>query len=79
MSNLKLVDSYKDLLCFFKGEIYIKSQGNSYQSNRTHIVTSKKMLDYSVGKGENLASSKVHGIGAQTAVANQNFLKVSPL
>ena len=41
MYNLTLVDSYKDLLCFLKGEIYIKSQGNTYESNRTHTVTSK--------------------------------------
>jgi len=46
--NLKLVDSYKHMLCFFKGEIYIKSQGYSYESNMTHIATSKKMRDYSV-------------------------------
>ena len=50
MSNLTLIDSHKDLLCFFKGEIYIKSQGNSYEANRTHIVTSKKMREYSVPK-----------------------------
>ncbi len=49
--NQKLVDSYKNMLCFFKGEIYIKSQGYSYESNMTHIVTSKKIRDYSVHTG----------------------------
>ena len=33
---------------FFKGEMYIKSQGYSNDSNMIHIVTSKKMRDCSV-------------------------------
>jgi len=38
-------------LCFLKGELYTKSQGYSDESNMTHIVTSKKMRDYSVFDG----------------------------
>jgi len=63
--TLWLQKRYRNLLCFLNGELYIKSQGYSNESNMTHIVTSKKIRDYSVGQGG-------EGLGCQLNTADQS-------
>jgi len=49
------------------GELYTKSQGYSDESNMTHIVTSKKMRDYSV-----VQSDRYHKAQSNFHPINQN-------